>query len=635
MKIRKLFPRSNRSMLALAVIFCVLFNLVTIANALGPTVIVHTIGTEMFAHPQLGSCVMPNGKYVYTSALYQAENNFKFYVVGPTGVLEANSTIDLAGGSHMVEDGSWSITPINDDDVLVLYIGREFGDTRSQGGYLVYDTVSYTLEDSGTTIDEGTQVLSTTSFYAGSIITPDEVNFYMMGNLMRVDGTTNDLWRFCYEVDTGDFYYVEDYNNDWAYGYVFGFYDDNKTDSTADAILITGTQADGEIAQIYKWDFATWNTTLPENLCTMGTSHWSTIQTFATRSADVSLRYLGGGIHYDVASTDYFLYFTWTLSESDGFLNNIQHRARFNSTGIDSDYLEAQDTQDENLNSSGPSSVVPSHSGYMINRSAFRVFNQEYEAVPSDYGSFEYEYVITDWLNFGASDVDSSSIGWTDNIEGDTLNLIIWKDPLFAFESARLSDDSATYIYYGLGTDATDWAISGWTYVPAHSPPLTDTNYAFSGQTVNNLVGTQTVISVFWDDMGPIHSEETTANGSFDFTIYTSTQGAHEIEVWVYYNNFKVLEEEYDYVFQTSTVDDSTLLSDQFIQGFLKFVPLILFILVPAMTFQKLVGFIGFFIGMMLGAIICTSAGFMPPYGLMMFIFLTILGFVYFVRRPD
>lgn len=604
---------------------------------------VHAYGSTFFnlpaspryGHPQLISVHLDNGLYCY---VYADESQDVFVeIYNSLGVHQAQVTYDVEDSCAHYADldiQRLSVIAIDDDEILIsMVVLKETADRHHNVGVARVHTETYTVNkywDTEQAIVGGTVDMFTSQIFQSG------TNFYGIVTTDVANDGAHEQWRWRFESATNTYSSTRDtvLGGDLC-GQIFGFQD--SADNTS-VYLIGSVEADENRTVACKWDLDSY-TTEPEKLAN---APFDTDWYFVDQSGydpetqtRLNLRYIGGDAFYNATTDKYYVYHTWTKGQygQDG-VEVKQWRLQFNSSGIDSLYLEANNrlTNTQNPATGFPTDETAIFGGLLNSKTSFYMYCENRYAV-GDYRCYRYEYQITDWETFGSSVLSRVDNEWYDEIIQDDYNNIGYKDPESTMQFGEEYDESLVTVYYGLDPDAEGYDVS-WTYTPYDDPPEINKRYSFTGITTLNEIAYQCEVTVYVDDI-TITSRETSTSGVFTFWLQTSVLGAHNLTVELFDDGESEYAETVIYVFVESTEDTDTQLTAIGIGGMMNFVILFALCGAPAYLLMREAGTMGFFAGLGLGAVIGYVGGVMPMYGLFLVGLICAVGIIYGRRQTQ
>lgn len=568
--------------------------------------------------PQLNQVTLGNGKFLYAYGEDHSDSVLHVYVFSASGVQQAHSTITIVGDYRIK---SLSVLAINDDVVIISYFLHYDLANRVKWGCVEYDTSTYTWTERnhGSFLGHSgvIEAKSSQMFEYGNEVYGMHTYYY--------SGGTHTIY-FAYNYD-GNNLYDDHVAGGSCYGYTFGFPDSDAVEGLEYVYLISSTRVDNDRPRYLKWDLSDWNNTGPELLAT------SPLDAVWDWDNELSLRYFGGDIYYNETEADYYLYHTWGIGDPGSPSNSVylrQSNCRFNSSGIDLTFLEAQILTSDSADplTGYPSQETSICTGWLISSSEIYMIIENRYDDPSDYRGYMLQGLISDWGDFGltAMDLGPYDDGWTEAIEVQGHQYIMYKEPNSQFESSR--QGLTTRIYYGLEAHLTDWDVT-LTYLPADDPPETFTNYQFTGTIFSGSQRVETDYEVYLDDV-IIEAGRSNTQGEFYFPIMSSIAGYRIIEIRVYYADVLAYTEEFPYVFASADEGPGTTPGywSVGIQALFSFLPVFIMVLFPPLVFYFATeNLIVFFVVLIICCFTGSITGIIPNYVLFLVALLSCLFF--------
>lgn len=627
---KQLFKKKSFTIFLLILLFSLLSNIIQV-SAQFDYYEINLPNDPRFGAPQLTSIQLVNGRYIYVHARddTQEVHGVYVYIFSSSGALLSSFTEDTTD-DHDLTTQSLTITDINDNEFLIGFInGADLTSVngKTQTGVIRVNSITFatSLYNESTWLTGGGGNHEDPSYQIGQFTKYQDCIYGLAS--ASFNGGREYAWvmEFNYTANTFDTNTTLTANFE-GWNYLFS----NETETTDNMrYIISGKDGDSTRPRFLKWDLDNWET-FPETLSDVGSDGiWF-------EDNILSLRFISAGVVWNVSQSRYLMWFSWAKSETThSGVHIFQHRLMFNSSGIDIDYLEDQETLTDEVNpntgfSAQETSVI---SGYETSKDYFTVFCENKYADPTDFRAYELTIFITNWATFGSASLDVVSNDWYNEIPVPNHQWILYKDSQETLSSGINPARTNVRIYFSLDVEQEGWTIS-WTYIPADSPLYVNTNYGFSGTTYLNNIGYPSAYLVYFDGVLK-YSRSTDSGGDFGFTLLTDIRGIHTLNISVYYNSEYKTSEQEDYLFIESGEAEGTQLGAVMINNILNFLPVFLVVLVPPIALASIMGTLGFMTGLIIGGVIGTMSGVLPTYGLYLIMLVIIMAFVYSMRKGE
>jgi len=576
---------------------------------------------HIHTHPQMQQIQMDNGKFVYIYILWVNGSPDTFdlhiYVYSASGSEDAHSVIDMQDLND--EPRAYTCVAVDADNIIVSVLVHDEINNNLAIKIVEYNTNSY-VSNIYTSTDITESFNLNEGF--GSELIPYGGEFYGIFTYLRAGV---DEYSVSYKFNPSTNAVTKDTVDTTAnlYGYTFYFFDTEAVEGANWVYLIAASRVAKTTALYLKWDLDNW-TTEPELLATHpNPDDWDYDNV-------LSLTVSGGDILWNATESDYFLYWSWGIGEAaDNDVNFVQNRLRFNSSGIDSLYLEAQNRMwySVSLNTGSP---LEESSIYLVLETEYNdliMYTEIKYAEPSDFRIYELPFSISNWFDFGSSAISLGDDDFVDPllfpVQGHAY--IGYKGEDSGFMTSRKSTN--TRVYYGLGVQGA-WDIT-LTYSPADDPIETFTTYTFTGTLLTGAIPVSTDYIVYIDNV-TLQAGVSSSQGEFVFNFLSTLSGLRTFTVEMYFSGILVYSEDFEYVFASVDEDQTTTggLLQVGIAAVMAFLPVFIIVLFPPMLFFFITkNLIVFFAVLCLCSYVGVMSGMVPTYVMFLVILLSCLFF--------